>query len=128
MNITKDYLESLVTEDVTISRNVATLEKILDADLLFQTQMYGKIETYMPLYPEKFNRTYSVQLTSKEIADIKDRIVNSYKEKGFNVFLINYEDYEEISLIITNKKTFKNNVSDRYQKGETVVYKDGKKL
>jgi len=129
-NITRDFLESILTKDTNVSRAVKIIKEKASKNLLENTELYGKIEEFIPLYSNYLNNYINneIKIESENIMEIQNMIVNHFKKNGFNVFILNSHDYQEKTLVITNKNSFKNTVSERYMKGEKVVFKDGKIL
>lgn len=123
--ITRDYLESLLVKNTDVLRVVKKIEESIDRELVENTGLYNKIEAFVPIYSKYFNSKYKMNISSSELTEVQESIKDLFKRKGFNIFLLNRRSYDDICLVITNKISYKDMVSQPIKEGSKPIYEEG---
>lgn len=106
MEVTREYLESIVSTDNRQNMLLADIIKITDAELVFNTQVHQRIEAFIPLniskMKDKFRENDLSYLTEDNVFDLRHKITKAYRLKGFYVYFTNHKSNIDVCLTITN--------------------------
>ena len=107
MNVTVEYLESIINIDKDISALIIDVRNVTDEELIYNANVYREIIAIIPLsiskMKAKYNKEHLNYLSETNMLRFREQITRMYRMKGFNVFFTNHNSETEICMTITNE-------------------------